>query len=350
LRLALALLLSGAAAASQPPVLTPHRTLALPAAFGQSVKDVAWENERTVLVASERLVYRYDLAAAKGRELISAAPVPDGLPTPVAVASDGATAVAVSPWSLGSFTVRLSDGKRLLAQRSPKLVAMDAAIQGSRSCVLARTPLPANDAERAAAVWCGKPDDAFTELAPAHSIRSGEVARGIFKDARGAHAGAIAMEPNGTLNVITSAEPGVYRYAANGALVEILGNNLDELVLSTMHEMANRYGTDVAGRYQRILNAQPTIDDLIATPAGPAIVVRIAAKDTVHWELWYPARGGDVSKRLRLGIARPGPFGHLRCASHGKALACVGSMPPVKDAAIVGRSENHPRLWLMTLP
>ena len=163
-------------------------------------------------------------------------------------------------------------------------------------------------------------------------------------------AGAIALADDGSLSVITAVEPGVFRYGPDGKLIETLGRSFDELVLPMTSELRTRFAGDVDGRYHLLLNKQPILEDLVLTPRGPAIVVRIAEKGRTRWELWWPRADGRTVPPTRLGIDRIGPFGHVHCDARGTALACVGSKPDPKKAADFRVSEHVPYLWIFELP
>jgi hypothetical protein len=108
-----------------------------------------------------------------------------------------------------------------------------------------------------------------------------------------------------------------------------------------MTEINFRYSADVAGRYREIVNRQPFGEDLIATPDGPAIVVRLAHDDRIEWELWYP-NAERLERRVKLGISRRGPYGHISCDARGRDLACVYQSPETADAAVNPDQRSAP--------
>lgn len=340
------------AVAATPPTLRSIQAFSngvLPAAIGRYAHDLAWSSEGGLLIATEKGVYAVTIAGGTPKQIIDGVPVPDGLPEPQALSSDG-KAVAVVSWaSHGGYTLRIADRKRLVAQRSVHLIPVDVAVLRNRSCVLGWAPSPPLENEKDVAVWCGSSTDSWTELKPLHRLHS-DHSRELFRAAPGAVGGAMAMEPDGTIDVITSTEPGLSRYTTDGKLIEVLGQTDDQLVIASMKEILDRFASDLENRYRLLLNAQPIIDDLVVTPNGPAIVVRIADGDKIHWELWYPLRSGGVGDRIRLGIERIGPYGHLRCDAHGSDLACVGSQPPRSAASLAKTAQAWPHLWLFHLP
>jgi hypothetical protein len=310
---------------------------------GRYASDVAWETPETVLLATEKGILRYSLRTRAAEQLISTTPLPDGLAAPVTVSSDGASVVTTSHVSIGGYAMRLADRKRLSAIRVT-LFPLDAAVRGPTQCILGLYMNRQTDE----AVFCGPVEKSWLKYKPVHRISSGD--KSLRFAYAVAQAGAIALAADGSLAVITNVEPGVFRYAPDGTLIETLGRSFDELVLSTTQEMGRRFASDVGGRYRLVLNTQPILEDLVLTPRGPAIVVRIAEKDRIRWELWWPRTDNRVVPPTRLGIDRIGPFGHLKCDARGTELACIGALPDKKRAADYRVSEDAPHLWIFDLP
>jgi len=330
--------------------LKPETIRRLPGTIGEQARDVAWLDDHHLLLASERGVFRYSLKSGEATEVLAGTAVPEGLPEPMAIATDGATLVAVSPFSSGNFSSRLSDHKRLIAQRSHKVLASDVGVRGDRVCYLGFAGHPFGVVTPATAVLCGGPADSWDELKPLHTISAGDAAAMIYRFSVPPYAGALVMETDGTTDVITSAEPGVFRYSASGVRIGVLGSKLRELVLQDAEDLMKQYAVDVDKRYRLMLNKRATIDGLVSTPDGMAIVVRLAEEDVIHWELWYPEAAGGATRRLRLGIERRGPFGHLRCNTRADQMVCVGSTPTPAEAVDPRKSETVSTLWRFRLP
>lgn len=329
-------------AAATTATLPPRSAIALRPAVGRFVFDVAWENPDAVLMASDEGVQRYSLRTRAVDRLVSTADLPDGLPIPEAVASDGTTVEITSSLTMGGYSMRLANRKRIAAQRV-RLRPLDVAVRGSRACVLGFTMKEQTNE----AAWCGPVDKLWTSYQPIHRLTSGER---IFRNSLSRLGGAIAIGDDGSVMVVTTAEPGVFRYAPDGKLLERSGQSFDELMLPAMRELGTRFGGDVPGRYRMVLNTQPILEDLVLTPRGPALVVRIAEKERVRWELWWPRSDGRTVPPTRLGIDRIGPYGHLQCDARGRSLACVGSLPDRKQAADFDLAERAPHLWIFELP
>jgi len=328
--------------------VAPSDSLELPKTMGSHANDVAWESPRSLLIATERGVFRFSTGDHTSSQVLAGSALPDGLPDPQAIASDGATLVAASLRAYGGFSLRMRDQKRLIAQRTLKFVATDVAVRGPRVCVIGAITSGAGSGANAAA-FCGAVDDAWIDYKPLHQLRNGEQGRKVLGTASWGVAGSIAAAADGSVDVVTGAEPGVYRYDASGRLLEVLGRELDQYVIDSRPEVVMRFANDVVNRYRLLLNAQPIVDDLVVTPRGPALIVRSVEKESVRWDLVWPRRDGGAAPPVRLGIDRIGPFGHLRCAASGTSLACVGSMPPRGEAASIETAQRWPHLWLFKL-
>jgi hypothetical protein len=165
------------------------------------------------------------------------------------------------------------------------------------------------------------------------------------------YAGAAVALPDGSIAIVTSAEPGVFRYDRNGKLAEVLGSSIDSLIVDSKR-MALTFAKDLKGRYKDDLNLQPAIDDLVATPGGLAILVRVASNpasnDEIGWELWTVGAGG-VTRRQPLAKKRNGPFGHMKCEARGTRMACITAMPSVEEAGDIKTAGANPTLMIFTL-
>jgi hypothetical protein len=255
-------------------------------------------------------------------DLIDALPVPLGLPDPLGVHSDGESVIASNGFIYSQYAKRLSNGSRLFARTNPAFMVIDAAIWQDRLYVLGWPVKRRRAASDGVAVWRGSISQPLEQLKVLHRIRSGTQSVAIFDDSLPVLGGALTIEGNGTVDVITAAEAGVFQYDSKGNLIRALGRNLQELVLTRMHDVNFKYNTNVLARYREVLNKQPTIDCLVSTDDGPAIVVRVAREKNIDWELWYP-NGTPRVTRFKLGISRKGPLGHISCDARGQDLACV---------------------------
>jgi hypothetical protein len=288
-----------------------------------AVAAVAWLNDQTLLLADSRGISTFRPATGESTNVIPASPVPDGLPDPLSVSTDGVSVVANNGFARTAYACRVADKKRIFARSSPRFVVIDIAVWRDRLYVLG-WPADMRGAVNpdGVAVWTGPVTGRFDQLLPLHRIQSGPESVSIFNDSIATYGGALTVERDGTVDVVTAAEPGVFQYSTSGRVLRTLGTGMSELVQHRMHDINFTYGSNALARYQRVINAHPTIDGLIATDDGPALVVRVPRGDTIGWELWYP----DATRtraRVTLGVTRKGPFGHLSCDARGRELACV---------------------------
>lgn len=304
-------------------------------------RSVAWLDSTHLLVARPDGVRLLAIADNSWSDVIAGVPAPDGVREPMTVSTDGSTVVATNAWERSEFGCRISDKKRLFARSGPFQV-FDMAVSGKTLYVMGWPigPRGANNPQ-GVAVWKGGISPYFDQFQPLHRIESGGESVQIFNDTLPTYGGSLAIEPNGDVDVLTPAEAGVFQYTADGKLRHHLGTRLGELVVHRMTDINFRYGADEAGRYREIVNRQPFADDLVVTPDGPAIVVRLARNDRIEWELWYP-NAERLDRRVKLGISRRGPFGHISCDARGHELACVYQSPETAEAALRPDQRSAP--------
>lgn len=286
---------------------------------------IAWLDASTVLLAADGVV-AYRIKDSQTSTVVAKSAVPAGLPSVDGVATDGRTVAAFTVMDNSQFVARVSDRKRILARTSGRFYVMGMAVAGDRLYVLGM-PIDRSGVANpdGVAVWVGALDANWSDFKPLHKIKSPAATR-VFNDATFPHAGSIATDNEGNVYVTTSAEPGIYRYDAAGKLTATYGAALSDLVIGRMHDLNYRYATDPEGRYRDLLNLQKTIDQLVITPDGPALVVRTVHANRVQWALEYPGPQG-VHARYTLGVERAGPYGHIRCSAFQRQLGCVFSKP-----------------------
>ena len=330
--------------------LRPQIVRRLPDDIGPSIRDVAWRGRDTLLFATNQGVFSYTLAPpGRAAKVLPAVPIPDGVREPRSIDTDDRLAIVTSPMPPSGYVWATKDNERVIAQTSAELSVSQSAIFGKTLCVMAANLRATANEQKSGSVWCGNVDQGWSTFKPVHRIRSGDAAVDRWRRAILHHGGSIARAGDGSFYVVTAAEPGVFHYSTEGRLLDVTGTNLEDLVLTDMRDLAAKFGMDIENRYRLMLNTQPTIDDLVVTPEGPAIVVRLADKTKVRWELWYTDRDGGAKKRVHLMADRPGPYGHLRCDANGDSLACIGSLPPASEAAVVEKAQRHPTVWVFKL-
>jgi hypothetical protein len=227
------------------------------------------------------------------------------------------------------YAGKLSDGSPLFTRTSSgHLIISDIALHGTTRYLLGYFALERETPMPFPIVWrtiLPPPGQEPVPPKPVHFLHSPEAADAMRNSAP-PYTGALAMGADGTLYVVTAIEPGVFAYRADGKALPPLGTDLRALTVPHLRDVVQRYRADELGRHRDLLNKQPTIDDLIITPDGPALVVRTVKGDLVSWDIWYP---GTTGLRATIGLAmtRPGPFGHTRCDARGTELVCVLDQP-----------------------
>ncbi|MCU1244181.1 MAG: hypothetical protein JWN02_91 [Acidobacteria bacterium] len=342
--LSMAVLLAGsgraAAASACGEVLQPRSLVRLGRDVGLRTYGVAWGDERTLLLATFDGVKRYDLRTGKSTTAVSGAEVPAGIPAPSNVAADPATAIAFND-QFGEYAFRLADGARVLGRRSHDFQILDAAVRGRFFYFLGfRT---GEKASPVTAIWRVELGAPWSNAVPLYAIRDVDAAEVLYTSLP-PQGGSLAVEPDGTVDAVIAGEAGVIRIGPDGKELARLGASLRQLEIAGMPEVIRKYARRPDLQYSEVFNRGPIADDLVLTPEGPALIVRSVAADRVRWELWLPD-GQGVRMRYRLGVDRPGPFGHMRCEARGKRLACVFGLPGAKRT-----DPDQDRLALFELP
>jgi hypothetical protein len=281
-------------------------------------KAVAWLNGGHLAIGHRNGIVDYELASGTSRKLVDGSDIPKGLPRVEAVSADRERLVAFN-LDYSDVVADVRSGKLLLTRRYPWLQIYDLALRNGRLAVLGK-PVVLKTSDQVI-LRVGEPGARW------ESFRSFHVpdleGRQILRRAFGSHGGAVALCGDGSAAMITPGEAGVFRYAADGSSMPTLRPELRELVIRNLSDVVDRYGSDLQGGYDGIFNRQATVDDLIDTPEGLAIVVRQWSAGVTYWELWFPDAKG-TRRRVRLGIEDRSPFGNrLQCDTRKEKLACV---------------------------
>lgn len=334
---ALALLAATAAPPSLPcaGTLAPRLSRRLPVPPFAQGRTVAWGAGGRLLIGTGGGIVAYDLTTTTATPLVPGRPIPNGIAAVVGLDSDGSHLVAFNA-DYSDLTADVRTGRITSARREFALQIADVAIRGDVVAVLG-FPLRLKTADFAQ-LWIGKAGEPWSTNRPLHPVT--EASEEIVRYSIAPNGGAVTFLKDGTIAMISPAEPGLFRYRADGTPLPVLGADLRELVVPRMREAIFGYRLDVEGRYREIFNRQPTIDDLVDTPDGPAVVVRRWSDGAAGWELWFPGPQ-RVRRRVVLGIRDAGVAGgDLKCATRGSSLACVfdritgRNQPPLPELAI----------------
>lgn len=316
---------------------------------GKLASDVAWLNDDEVLVALiDGGVARVSTSTKKSSLWIPKGPLPKGSPYPELVATDG-NVVVIMGAGMRNYMFRNRDGRYLYGFMQGRLNPRGVAVAGGRAVYMGWMGQAGNDdTARRGVLWTQKPGEPMNETAPIHRILGNEDVVKNWRMSAPPYAGSMVALKDGSLAVMTVAEPAIYRYDRNGRLIEVLSSGLDALELDSVR-LVNQYRLDVEGRYA-YLNRMPLIEDLVAMPDNSvAVLVRTASKNAIGWELWPVDRSG-VARRIPLAAKANGPYGHMRCESRATRLACVTNLPDASQAKKPETAGANPRLLLFTLP
>lgn len=327
--------------------LKPVQTINL-SAQGLGASDVAWLNDDEVLVALLKGgVAKVSIRTRNVSTWLPNGELPNAVPHAELIdADDELVVVMAGNWR--SFSFRKTEGSPIHGYEGGTLFPRGVAVSGGKAYYLGWLTQKETDADQqSGALWTQVAGQPLSER-PLHRVMSAPDALARWRKTMHPYGGSVVALADGSVAVVTSAEPGIFRYDRNGRLLEVLGSGLDELVLDSADMIKKGYGRDVVARYRDFLDRQPTIDDLVATPAGVRILARTAAKNTITWQLWKPGRT-NVEGVQPLDVKANGPIGHMKCDARGKRLACVTNLPTAEQAAQPGAAASNPTLFLFQL-
>ena len=292
-------------------------------------RSVTWLRDGVLAIAADSGIHEYAVADRSLKLLVGPRTVPDGLPHAWEVATDGRTLVAFN-LDYSELAFDLAGGRIVHARRFPAMQILDVAVRGDTMVVLGY-PLIL-DREKNGALWSGKIGASWESFRLLHKVddQDADKLRSCFPP----FGGAVIIQRDGTIAMITAAEPGVRRFRPDGTPLSTLGQGLADLVPANVAAVRKSYFGDLTGRYLEVLNRQPMADDLVETPAGLAIVVRRAGEGKVWWELWFPGDGGGLRRSIQLAASDERTIGgHLRCEARGSQLACMFGKDTGPDTA-----------------
>lgn len=330
-------------ASAETTALQPVSVAALPESCGHALRAVAWSSSESVLVGGQDGVSRY---STRDRSCTILVGEESGLGNVFNVVVDGPIFYAFA-LPISQYAGLVADGSQLFARsNSGFFVISDIALHGRTRYLLGRYGMDTSSELPFPVVWRttlpGKGEEPGKPQ-PLHFVHTAAAIDALRKSAP-PFTGSLAVGPDGTLYIYTAMEPGVFRYRPDGTALPPLGTKLTMLTVARMADLFT-YRADELGRYENLINKQPTVDDLVVTPDGPALVVRSVTNKTVTWELWYPG-ADDLRARVQLGLRRPGPFGHLRCDARQDQLACILDQPRNAASPEIGGAS----LYVFHLP
>lgn len=326
--------------------LKPAQTIDL-SAQGSAASDVTWLGDNDLLVAlAIGGVAQVSLDPARVKLWLPQGDLPDGVPSAELIASDG-DLVVVMGGGQRNYVFRKRDGRPIDGFLGGPLNPRGLAVSRNTAFYMGWITKNGTDEDQQRGVlWRQAPGGKLSER-PIHRIVSGDDALARWRLTMHPYGGSMVALADGSIGVIDSAEPGIYRYDAQGKLVEVLASGLDSLVVDSPR-LVKSYARDIVGRYDDVLDRQPSIEDLVVTPSGLAILVRVADEGRVGWQLWHPGKS-DVQRIRPLEPKVNGPIAHMKCESRGNRLACVTNRPNPEQARQPGPAASNPTLFVYRL-
>jgi len=151
--------------------------------------------------------------------------------------------------------------------------------------------------------------------------------------------GAVRYLADGSFIVVPGVQPGILQYDKAGKLVKTWPSTAFEDHCTMTLESATFLRTHPAERVAWT-NRKRIVDDVVALPSGPAVVVRFVDGSTTSWEL-VPVAGGAAIPIPLKGSAQA----HLKIDVRGNRLALL-----VTELGFVGAPQlAPPRLALATI-
>lgn len=326
--------------------LKPAQTIDL-SKHGVGAADVTWLSDRDLLVAlAKGGVVRVSLDGPRVTEWLPQGEIPHGVPSPELIATDG-DLVVVMGGGRRNYVFRKRDGTHVDGHTGGPLNPRGLAVARNTAFYIGWvTRMGTSEDQQRGVLWSQPAGKPLIDR-PIHRIVSDGDALARWRLTMHPYAGSMVALDDGSIAVITSAEPGIYRYDADGKLAGILGSGIESLVVDSP-ALVKSYGRDVVGRYDAILDRQPSIEDLVAAPEGLAILVRVADGPRIQWQLWYPG-ASEVKGIQPLEPKLHGPIAHMKCEARRDRMACVTNRPDAEQARQPGPAASNPTLFVYRL-
>lgn len=307
--------------------------------------DVRWADDRSVWIAAGR----------RGLFAVVADGDPEGRPETV-VASDApgapwlATRLALSDTHLVAgapvFSYSWSKRSPLALETVPFDVVVDLDLSGDRLLVLgALRDERQRFAPDGAIGWLGAVGGGRGALRPVLYSRDGAGARSMGECGM-LHLGAARFLADGSFVLVPGVEPGVFWYGPSGDLRRAWESG--EVGLED--ECATVLGRtgDVAADpvlQNRWLAQRTTLDEILALPGGPGLVLRRTEGGINRWTLVRLDSGGGV-ERIELPFTAPSGWAHLKGDVRGRRVVFL----VVEHGSRAEAPEAPPRLIFAELP
>ena len=166
--------------------------------------------------------------------------------------------------------------------------------------------------------------DTLRAVLPFHSMRA-------IVACAGSGLGTVRFLHDGSFIVVPGAESGIYHFSRDGRVDRVwqtseLGIDVN-CALSPEEE--NVLHTKPLAKEQWV-NRRPVVDEVVDTPAGPAVIVRKVNDGRTEWEMLL--LNGTSPRVEKLPFTSPSPWAHLTAAGRGARTAfLIGDRLPDRD-------------------
>lgn len=319
---------------------------ATPLPDGVIARDVRWASDSEVYIGSgKRGVVRTRVDATQHANSVVAGAERGGAPTVIAgrvgVAQNHiffASGMGIMGWSPLAGSSRKVEQKGLVA-------LMDIDARGDTAAILGADSGPVQGLERAGTIlWFGSLSKNLADMRPIMKGRSKPGGKDMARCSI-LETGALRYMPDGSLVVIPGVEPGVYRYDAKGKLLQTWDTDplgiVDDCWIPEKELMlvARDFGERIKWYASRV-----TLDEILPTANGPAVVLRRVEKGVTKWDLvTLPYKG--QSQRVTLPVTMPTPRAHVRGDIRGNRLVLLMWDDPLPGQKAVA----PPKLVVMSL-
>jgi hypothetical protein len=185
--------------------------------------------------------------------------------------------------------------------------------------------------------WTGLLSEGEQGLKPILPFRN----RKAIEDCAGFGLGVVRFLMDGSFIVVPGVEPGIYLYGKDGRLIRVW--QTDRLGLDVncdfSKEQQGVLSTKAVARQQWV-NHHPIVDEIIETPAGPALVVRRVVEGGTRWDMLV--LNGDPPLVQALPITSSSTWAHLSAARRGRRFALL-----VADRLAAREDGAKPRLIIL---
>ncbi len=229
-----------------------------------------------------------------------------------------------------------------LMDQFPMALVVDLDLSGNRVLLLgAQRDDAGRYAPDGAVAWIGTLAQGPDALTPVFYSSSGPGARNM--DACGPMlTGAVRFLPDGSFVIVPGVEPDVYLYGPQGKLLRVWSSEAVgfDAGCGLSDEDMYRLSADEPGRWAWV-NQRRTVDDVLALPEGPGLIVRSVRGGKTHWQLKILSTSGTISS-CDLPISSDSDLAHLagdvRDGELVLLVAVYGHTPQTR------RPETPPRL------